>query len=183
MKKKWIMTAAFIGLTGLLLTACQSNGGSGSQTPTAQTETSGAQVGTENNSQDTSAIKAIADIYAEIEENVSLPKMVTLNDNYISNYFAIDLTTLDDYIFSNAEEVIYADTVIIMKAKSEDSISGLKEALETMVEHKKAELENYLPEQFKIVEKSEIKVSGPYVYLIISEHKDAVEEIVSKYIK
>ena len=52
-----------------------------------------------------------------------------------------------------------------------------------MVEHKKAELENYLPEQFKIVEKSEVQVKGDYVYLVISEKASDIEAVIAQYIK
>ena len=109
--------------------------------------------------------------------------MVLLNDNYIANYFGIDLAGLEEYVFTNAEEVIYADTVIMMKAKPETDKETLKEALETMIEHKKAELENYLPEQFKVVEKGEIHVVNNYVYLVISEKAEEIETIIEQYIK
>ncbi len=108
--------------------------------------------------------------------------MVTLNDNYIANYFGIDLSKLEEYIFVNAQEVIYADTIIIMKVKDTNDIDTMKEALETMIEHKKSELENYLPEQFKIVEKSEIKTSDSYIYLIISNDAQTINGIIEKYI-
>ena len=52
-----------------------------------------------------------------------------------------------------------------------------------MIEHKKAELENYLPEQFKVVEKGEIHVVNNYVYLVISEKAEEIETIIEQYIK
>ncbi len=158
------------GMTGLFLSGCQSKENNqvtpAEVTVTEQTEE-----------------KSLSDIYKEIEEGVELPKMVLLNDNYIANYFGIDLAGLEEYVFTNAEEVIYADTVIMMKAKPETDKETLKEALETMIEHKKAELENYLPEQFKVVEKGEIHVVNNYVYLVISEKAEEIETIIEQYIK
>ena len=126
------------GMAGLVLSGCQSRENQ-QVTPAEATVT------------ERTEEKALSDIYKEIEEGVELPKMVVLNDNYIANYFGIDLAGLEEYVFTNAEEVIYADTVIMMKATPETDKETLKEALETMIEHKKAELENYLPEQVKIV--------------------------------
>ncbi len=158
------------GMAGLVLSGCQSRENQ-QVTPAEATVT------------ERTEEKALSDIYKEIEEGVELPKMVVLNDNYIANYFGIDLAGLEEYVFTNAEEVIYADTVIMMKAKPETDKETLKEALETMIEHKKAELENYLPEQFKIVEKGELQVVDDYIYLVISEKAEEIKTIIEQYIK
>lgn len=127
--------------------------------------------------------KTMEEIYEEIAEKVEQPAMVALNDNYIANYYGIDLSLLEDYIFVNAEDVIYADTIVLMKVKEEASAQTMKDALNTMIEQKKLELENYLPEQFKIVEKSEVVVSGNYVYLVISENAQEIQEVLAQYLK
>ncbi len=158
------------GMAGFVLSGCQSRENQ-QVTPAEATVT------------ERTEEKALSDIYKEIEEGVELPKMVVLNDNYIANYFGIDLAGLEEYVFTNAEEVIYADTVIMMKAKPETDKETLKEALETMIEHKKAELENYLPEQFKIVEKGELQVVDDYIYLVISEKAEEIKTIIEQYIK
>lgn len=159
-----------IGVVGLLLTGCSSNGNNKTSTISGGEQT-------------TKEEKALTEVYDEIAENVELPKMVVLNDNYIANYFGIELSGLEEYIFTNAEEVIYADTIIIMKAKADTDKEVLQEALETMIEHKKSELENYLPDQFKIVEKSKVQVSGDYIYLVISEKEADIKAIIEKYVK
>ena len=41
-----------------------------------------------------------------------------------------------------------------MKAKNADDLTGLSDSLQTVVDEKKNEMENYIPEQFAIVEKS-----------------------------
>lgn len=172
MNRACIKILTIIGMAGMVLAGCSNK--DNSQTTSAATAAV---------EQETAESKSLADIYAEIEENTELPKMVILNDNYIANYFGIDLAALEEYVFANAEEVIYADTVIMMKAKPETDKEVLKEALNTMIEHKKAELENYLPEQFKIVEKSEIQVSGDYVYLVISEKSADIKAVIEQYIQ
>ena len=131
---------------------------------------------------ETTEKKTLSEVYEEIAETVELPAMITLNDEYISNYYGIDLESLDEYLFINAEEIIYADTIILMKAKDETSVPELEELLETIITQKKLELENYLPEQFKIVEKSKVESSATYVYLVISDERDTILKIIEKYI-
>lgn len=128
------------------------------------------------------APKTMQEIYDAIVEMEKQPEMVILNDNYIANYYGIDLSLLEDYLFASAEDVIYADTIVMMKVKEESSADAMKEVLDTMVSQKKLELENYLPEQFQIVEKSEVVVSGQYVYLVISEKAKEIQDVIVQYL-
>ena len=79
------------GMAGLVLSGCQSRENQ-QVTPAEATVT------------ERTEEKALSDIYKEIEEGVELPKMVVLNDNYIANYFGIDLAGLEEYVFTNAED-------------------------------------------------------------------------------
>ena len=126
--------------------------------------------------------KTMQEIYQEIMEIIEQPEMVILNDNYIANYYGVDLSLLEDYLFANAEDVIYADTIVLMKVKEEASAQAMKDVLDNMIAQKKLELENYLPEQFQIVEKSEVVVSGSYVYLIISEKAEEIQSVITQYL-
>lgn len=146
------------------------------ETTTIQNETESESV-TQNGTE-----KTMQEIYEEIVKTVEQPEMVTLNDNYIANYYGIDLSLLEDYLFVSAEDVIYADTIVLMKVKEESSAQTMKDVLETMIAQKKLELENYLPEQFQIVEKSEVVVTGAYVYLVISEKAEEIQSVIAQYL-
>jgi len=175
--KSWMKSKIVVMLIcASLCTACGNAGNTQPVTTTIQQEE------TTETAENVTA-KTMKEIYEEISEEVEHPDMVALNDNYIANYYGIDLSLLEDYIFVNAEDVIYADTIILMKVKEETSVEAMRDALDTMIEQKKLELENYLPEQFKIVEKSEVVVSGNYVYLVISEHAQEIQTVIAKYLK
>ena len=55
---------------------------------------------------------------------------------------------------------------------------SIKAALQVLVDEKRGEMEDYLPDQFEIVDKSEVKTKGNYVYLVISEQADAITKII-----
>lgn len=122
--------------------------------------------------------KTISDIYDEITKSVTLYSPFCWDDDFISNYYGIDTTTLEEYIFSMSEDATSAETIIIMKAKDSASIPGLRDCLQTVVDEKKNEMENYLPEQFEIVEKSSVQTKDNYVWLVISENADAITKII-----
>lgn len=122
--------------------------------------------------------KSVQDIYGEIGQKVALNSPMILPDDFIMNYYGIDVSTLDEYVFSMSEAAISAETVVILKAKDAGSTSALSASLQTVIDQKRSEMENYLPEQFEIVDKSSVQVKGNYVYLVISENADAISQII-----
>lgn len=122
--------------------------------------------------------KSVAGIYEEIAQKVSLVSPMVVPDDFISNYYGIDVSTLDEYVFSMSEAAISAETIVILKAKDSGSTGALSAALQTVIDQKRSEMENYLPDQFQIVDKSSVQVKGDYVYLVISEQAAAIEPII-----
>ncbi len=122
--------------------------------------------------------KSVKDIYGEITQKVALNSPMVVPDDFISNYYGIDVGSLEEYVFSMSEAAISAETVVILKAKDAGSTAGLSAALQTVIDQKKSEMENYLPDQFQIVDKSSVQVNGNYVYLVISEQAGAINQII-----
>ena len=122
--------------------------------------------------------KPVQEIYEEIAQGVELHSPVPMADSFISNYYGINPAKLEEYVFVMSEEATSAETVAIMKVKEEGDVESIKAALQVLVDEKRGEMEDYLPDQFEIVDKSEVKTKGNYVYLVISEQADAITKII-----
>lgn len=147
-----------------------------SQAQETEKETAAEETPTEAPAQ--AGAKSVQDIYGEIGQKVALNSPMLLPDDFIMNYYGIDVSTLDEYVFSMSEAAISAETVVILKAKDAGSTGDLSASLQTVIDQKRSEMENYLPEQFDIVDKSSVQVKGNYVYLVISENADAISQII-----
>ncbi len=142
----------------------------------SQTQASGSKDGQEEGS--ASGAMSVEELYQKITQEVSLASPVCMDDEFIMNYYGIDASLLDEYVFSMSEDAAQAETVIVMKAKDAADIDGLVSCLQVVIDEKKTEMENYIPEQFAIVEKSEVQTTGDYVWLVISEQADAISKII-----
>lgn len=127
--------------------------------------------------------KTLDEIYTQMIENVELPTMIRLEEEYIMNYYGIDLSTVEEYVFASAEDILLAENIILIKMKDGENKEDIVTLLENMVEQKKSEFESYLPEQAKVVEKSEVISKGNYIILLISSQKDMLEEQLPKALK
>ena len=120
---------------------------------------------------------APADIYSKLTSY--LPSMVSFDDSYISNYYGIDASQLDGYVFAAAEDVTQADTGVILKAKDAASVSTLSSQLATVKQQKEAELQDYNPTAYQVAAAGFVKTSGNYVYLIMSGNASQIDQVIS----
>lgn len=132
----------------------------------------------ESNEVEAIPAKPVQEIYEEIAQAVELQSPVPMTDSFISNYYGINPEKLEEYVFVMSEEATSAETVAIMKVKEEGDVENIKAALQVLVDEKRGEMEDYLPEQFEIVDKSSVKTKGNYVYLVISGQADAITKII-----
>lgn len=123
-------------------------------------------------------VKSCEEIYEEIAVTVELQSPMVVPEAFVANY-GIDFSTIDDYIFVMSELSTSVETVAVFKSEDAAARESVSVALQTFADGKRAEMENYLPEQFDIVDRSSVKTSGDYVYLVISENAEAIEEIIA----
>lgn len=123
-------------------------------------------------------VKSCEEIYEEVAGAVELQSPMIVPDNFVANY-GIDFSTVEDSVFAMSEMSTSVETIAIFKAGDEASRESITAALEMYADGKRAEMENYLPEQFDIVDQSSVKTSGEYVYLVISENAETIEEIIT----
>lgn len=153
MKKITILMLSLMLFCGCMLVGCGSSGDAGAKEVT----------------------QTLEEIYAQMVDKVEMPPMVRMDEEYIVNYYGMDLSAFEEYVFAAAEDALLAENIILVKLKDGQSSETVVTTLEKIIKQKKSELENYLPDQFKIVEKSEVVTKGNYVILIISSKKSELE--------
>jgi len=126
---------------------------------------------------------SMAELYDIISENVQLIDPMELTDDFLENYYGIDITSLEDYACYMSETAISAETLFMIKAQSESDAGVIAEIVNFVKEEKAAEMEDYLPEQFEIVDASKVMSDGKYVWLVISENADKINSIIEENIK
>lgn len=148
------------------------------QEPSAGEESQAAQDVSAAEGEAEAAAMTVSDIYSQITQSVSLNAPMIAPDDFIVNYYGIDVKALDEYVFSMSEAATSAETVVILKAKNEADTGALSAALQVVIDERRAEMENYLPDQFQIVDKSSVQTRGKYVYLVISEQAGSIQPII-----
>ncbi len=153
------------------------------QEPVQSSETQIQESGTADTEVQNEPAADLRSVYDSVGEAVTLPSMVEGDDDYISNYYGIDPADLEEYVFAEAEDATLASCVIMMKAKDAEAAGRVETALNTVLNQKAAEMQDYIPEQYDIVTDSAVKTNGLYVYLVISEDKSDIESVIASALK
>lgn len=125
----------------------------------------------------------IAALYENICSEVSLILPVEMEDDFLENYYGIDLSLIDSYVCSMSEEATSAETIFIVKLNDEKDSEAISECVSMVRDDKEVEMEDYLPDQYEIVEKSSVEANGKYVWLVISENADSINSIIEDAIQ
>lgn len=118
------------------------------------------------------------EIYADIQESVTLNAPMELDSGFIMNLFGIDVSQLDGYVISISESATSAETIVLLDAKDGADVDGMLAMVQGYVTNKGFEMDNYLPDQYSLVEKAAVAVDGDFVYAIISENQSAILDVL-----
>ncbi len=118
-----------------------------------------------------------AEIFNACIDSGEFGEMVDFDSDYMLIYFGIDTRDLVNFAAGEALDAASSDALIILKAQ-DDKIDDVRERLELYFDRKVEELKNYNAEEYAKAEKCEVVVNGNYVYLVICENADTVEEII-----
>jgi len=80
------------------------------------------------------------------------------------------------------ETGIIADEIIIIEAVDDEASKRVCDLITNWYISKGAQMKDYLPEEYKKIEKSSVKSSGNYVYMVIADNNSEIEKIIEKYI-
>lgn len=125
----------------------------------------------------------VAQVMEEMREAHPIQGSLQLTDTDMLNFYGIDTDTLESYSAEMAADGITANEVVLVKAKDEESAKTVETKLQNRLDARRNEFKNYLPDQYAVVEKSEVKRDGVYVRLIMSPYQDELAELYDSRLK
>ncbi len=121
---------------------------------------------------------SLKDVYDKIAESVSLPEMYFADEEFLMNYYGIDASKLEDYVFASCMDSTGADSIILMRLKDESSADEIMGGLNMLLEQMNAELENYNPEANELIKAAEVRRNGEIIDLVINSDRDTILSII-----
>jgi hypothetical protein len=122
--------------------------------------------------------KSVDEIYTEAAA-LTDAVMSELDDSYVLNYYGIDTSEFSESVFARADDPQQADTIIIVRSDDESKLNDCVKAVNTVLEQRKAELNNYnLPDEAKLVDKAACEVDGNLMYAVVADNADDIVQVI-----
>ena len=97
---------------------------------------------------------------------------------FLMNYYGIDASKLEDYVFASCLDSTSADSIILMRLKDESSADEVIGGLNMLLEQMSIELESYNPEANELVKAAKVRRNGKNIDLIIHKDRNAILSVI-----
>lgn len=101
-------------------------------------------------------------------------------DSVIKKYNFSDknIKNINSYVGTGAT----SEEILIIELLNKEDINTMKKIIETKIEERKIDFENYLPKEVYKLENYNLEIRGNYIILCISSDYDKAKEIIDIYI-
>jgi hypothetical protein len=116
-------------------------------------------------------------------KEVFVNNMTDKEGSYLESYYGISPDSISSYMLLQAEDVMLADTVVVVKLGSGTKAADIEAKFKSVKESTTEQYKNYSPEQSKIMEEAVIGSKGDYVYFTVAQNSRELANIIEKNIK
>lgn len=126
---------------------------------------------------------SISEINKKIEENVDISQMRTANMDKLKKLYDVKEDDVEEFILYTAPTNIKADELAIIKVKKSESIENIKNNISKRVEKKGNSFKDYLPEEYYLIENHILTTKGNYIFFVISDKAEDIENAFNESFK
>ena len=119
----------------------------------------------------------VEQLLSDMATKVGWKDMMTMSSKHLKNLYGIAEADVVKFSGVMKTDGITADEVLLIEAENETKADALKEKLQARLKNKANEAKDYLPEQYAVIEKAEIKQKGQYLALLVSPDVDALSKL------
>ena len=117
------------------------------------------------------------ELFAAMEEQLSLPELVDMTDEYLEMGVGIQASSYDSAVYYLPEGGIVPDEIAIIRAVDSQQADAIQSALEERLAYKEKSAQVYLTENMPVIQQGVIRRDGLTISLIVSEQVEEIEEL------
>ncbi len=125
---------------------------------------------------------ALDTVMEDILAQVDMPDMMPLTAENLLDYYGLDAAEIADSAVCVNSNGYAKEEIVLLRAVDESRVAGIADKLNLSLEDAAAQMQNYLPDQYAMIQKSAVEHSGTYVWLFVSENNAQMQEIWNSYL-
>jgi len=129
------------------------------------------------------AKKPLNEIYGEIAQKFELPQMLRLGEGDLMVFLGIDGGDCEQFEAYIPDNVVLADALLLFECSDAAAAARVKEKVDAFKAASAASMKGYIPSEYDKIESSAAVKKGNFVWLVISDDRAGIEEIINSNIK
>ena len=123
-------------------------------------------------------LKAVYDSFGIADE-----EMLALTEDDLMEYYGIESGDVKQFAGAVTLSAISSEEIVLIEAKDSSAAKTIKGHLDDRYASKAAQMKDYIPEQYAIIEKCSVTQSGNFVAMIISANAESYVKTYEAAIK
>lgn len=124
---------------------------------------------------------SVQTVMDEMLSQAEIQDPLVLSEADMLDFFGIKGEDMAEFAAVTCANGISAQEIVLIKAADKDSAEQVEEKLENRLENRRAEFENYLPDQYDILTECEVEQDGIYVCMILHPEHEKLEKLYDGY--
>lgn len=125
----------------------------------------------------------LTEVMDDILSQVTMPEMMTLTTENLLDYYGLEAEELADSAVCINMNGYEKEEIVLLRAIDDAHVQGIVDKLNTSLEDAAVQMQNYLPQQYAMIQKSEVRQNGTYVWLFVSDSNEQMQSIFDTYLK
>ena len=123
----------------------------------------------------------LGEVMADIEAKVPMENMMSLPESTLMSEFGIDSADVKQYAAKVNDTGIKADAIVMVEGTSLDAANRVKDKMDAYLLRRSNQFNNYIPEEYAVIQNCKVQTFGNYVVLFVSKEADKMTDIFKSY--
>lgn len=107
-------------------------------------------------------------LYTQLAEKAELPEMVQIPDSRRGQILGVQTEDCKQAVTAVCADSVRADEIWLIEAADADAAGRIAQLARQRIDQRSGEMENYLPDQYAVLQQAELVQEGNYVALFVS---------------
>jgi len=116
----------------------------------------------------------VSEINEKIKQSVDISTLKSGNFVKLKNLYGISKGEIEEFVLYRAPSNIKADEIVIIKVKDSNHVNNVKEKILKRASKQAISFKDYIPDEYYLIEKKQIKVNKNYILFAISKDAEKI---------
>ncbi len=122
-------------------------------------------------------------VMTDMKAKLTNTEMMDLSQEDLMPNYGIETADVKQFAAHVDSTGIKGDEIIILEGKDADAAKRIKGKLDERYKQKEVEMKDYLPEEYAMLKKCEVRQDGNYISMIVSPQYEELNKIYNAAIK